>query len=139
MDQPKWNAQPNWTRPVLKVRPAPPGPPVVFTIFYGYPAALVAEWCGVSVATARRYKLGKRKPSKSVAKLFLLHRDRRVLGPQWRGWVVKDDSIVDPDNNETSRLQLHNYFWILQFARRLTADREDARLHQEFEKLLGTG
>jgi hypothetical protein len=124
----------NWTRPPPRV-PRPPGPPAVFTIFHGYPAELIAEWCGISVASARLYKVSKRKPSKAVAKLFLLHRDRRVLGPQWQDWIVKPDSIVDPDGNETSRSLLHNYFWIVQFARRLAYDREDGA-RAEFEKLL---
>lgn len=124
----------NWTRPPPR-KPRPPGSPAVFTIFHGYPAELVAEWCGISIASARLYKSGRRKPSKAVAKLFLLHRDRRVLGPQWRDWVIKADSIVDPDGNETSRSLLHNYSWIVQFARRLAYDREDGA-SAEFEKLL---
>lgn len=123
----------NWNRPLPRT-PRPPGAPAVFTIFHGYPAELVAEWCGISIASARLYKAGKRKPSKTVAMLFLLHRDRRVLGPQWRDWVIKAESI-DPDGNETSRSQLHNYFWIVQFARRLAYDREDGA-SAEFEKLL---
>jgi Phage protein len=56
--------------------------------------------------------------------------------PQWKGWKRKPDSIVDPDGNETTRAQLHNYFWIAQFARRLAYDRPDPRLHDEFERLL---
>jgi hypothetical protein len=124
----------HWTRPPPRT-PRPRGAPAVFTIFHGYPAELVAEWCGISVATARLYKAGKRKPSRAVSKLFLLHRDRRVLGATWRDWIIKPDSIVDPDGNETSRGQLHNYFWIVQFARRMAYDREDGA-SVEFEKLL---
>lgn len=56
-------------------------------------------------------------------RLFLLHRDRRVLSAEWQGWVIKPDAIVDPDGNETSRSQLHNYFLIVQFARQLAAER----------------
>ena len=87
------------------------------------------------MATARLYKAGKRRPSKTVAKLFLLHRDRRVLGDTWRDWIIKPDSIVDPDGNETSRTLLYNYFWIVQFARRLAYEREGGA-GAEFEKLL---
>ena len=125
----------SWTRPRPQARELAPGAPVVFTIFHGYPAHLIADWCGVTLATARRYKSGKQKPPKPLAKLFLLHRDRQVLGPQWRGWIVKPEGIVDPDGNETSRSQLHNYFWIVQFARRMAYDREDGA-SIEFEKLL---
>jgi hypothetical protein len=123
-----------WTRPRPKVRPTPAGKPLVCSIFYGYGAEEIADWCGVTVSTARLYKAGKRKPSRSVMKLFLLHRDRRVLGGRgWDGWIVKSDSIVDPEGNETSRSLLHNYFWIVQFARSLAHERGHSG---EFEKLL---
>jgi Phage protein len=69
----------------------------------------------------------------------MLHREHRVLGPEWKGWLVKPGGIVDPDGNETSRSQLHNYFWIVQLSRRIVYDRDDPRLHAEFEKLLDMG
>ena len=69
-------------------------------------------------------------------RLFLLYRDRRVLGPEWAGWLVKPDSIVDPDGNETGRSQLHNYFWIVQFARQMAGER-GGDAYREFWKLLG--
>ncbi len=31
---------------------------VKFSIFHGYPASLIAEWCGVSLGTAKVYKSG---------------------------------------------------------------------------------
>lgn len=70
-----------------------------------------------------------------MSKLFLLHRDRRVLGPQWRDWIIKPDSIVDPDGNETSRALLHNYFFIVQFARQMAGEHGEAA-RQEFDELL---
>src|SRR6266853_779361 len=45
----------HWTRPPPRT-PRPPSAPAVFTIFREYPAELVAEWRGISVATARLYK-----------------------------------------------------------------------------------
>ena len=87
----------------------------------------------------RLYKSGKRKPSRAVVRLFMLHRERRVLGVEWKGWLVKPDAIVDPDGNETSRTLLHNYFWIVQLARRLAYERDDPRVHAEFERLLELG
>ena len=126
----------DWTRPPPR-EPRPLGPRTVLTIFYGYPAELVAHWCGVSVATARLYKRGKRKPSRTVTRLFLLHRERQVLGPEWRGWIVKADGIVDPDGNEIPRNLLHNFFLVMQLARRMAYDREDGYA-EEFERLLGT-
>ncbi len=57
------------------------------------------------------------------------------MGARWRDWIITPDGIVDPDGNETSRTQLHNYFWIVQFARRMAYDREDGA-GAEFERLL---
>lgn len=48
-------------------------------MFYGIPAERIAEWCCVTVSTAYAHKTGLRKSSKSAAKLFRLHRDRRIL------------------------------------------------------------
>lgn len=132
-------SQDDWTRPPPRaVRPLP-AKRVVLSVFYSYPDSLVARWCGVSAATVRAYKSGKRKPSPAVMRLFMLHRERRVLGPEWRGWLVKADSIVTPDGLEIARSQLDNYFWIMQLSRRIVYDQEDSRLHAEFERLLDVG
>jgi hypothetical protein len=111
----------------------------VLSVFYGYPDELVARWCGITPTAVRQYKTGKRKPSRAVMRLFLLHRERRVLPIECKGWLVKLEGVVDPDGNETSWSQLHNYFWILQLARRLVYERPDPAVHREFEKLLGAG
>jgi hypothetical protein len=111
-------------------------PGQTLSIFYGYPIETIEKWCGVSRNTANAYKAGRRRPSAAVTRLFMLHRERRVLGVGWRGWVVKDDSIIDPDGNETTRSLLHNYFWVVQFARHLAGEGgEESR--REFYKLLG--
>ena len=68
-------------------------------------------------------------------RLFLLHRQGRVLGPSWDGWLVKPDCLVDPDGNETSRALLHNYFYVIQFARQLAGEC-GRKTHGEFYKLL---
>ena len=111
------------------------GQPLQFTIFYGYPAELVAEWCCVSLRAAKELKAGKRKPSKQVARLFFLHRDRRVLGPEWSGWLVKPGSLVDPDGNESTRAQLTGYWLIMQFARELAREKGPHAL-EDFQRLL---
>lgn len=97
--------------------------PLQFSIFYGYPAELVAEWCSVSVRTARLYKNGSRKPSKQAVRLFLLHRDGRVLTRPWAGWRVSDRAIVDPEGNETTHAQLRGYWLVMQYAKELARER----------------
>jgi hypothetical protein len=105
-----------------------------FSIFYGYSAELIARWCGVTVETARLYKAGSRKASRAVLRLFVLHRDGRVLGEGWEGWQSRAGTIVDPDGNATSARQLMTYFYVMQFAAALAA--QDPRLQREWHELL---
>ncbi len=65
--------------------------------FYGYPAEVIAEWCGVSVGTAEHYKAGRRRPPTPVLRLFRLYRDGKVLGKTWEGYKVKDEKLFCPD------------------------------------------
>ncbi len=125
----------DWKRPVRVPRPAEPSSSSILSVFYGYPDHLIAQWCGVSVRTAADYKSGKSRPSKAVMRLFLLHRENRVLGPEWKGWRIKPDGLVDPDGNETTQAQLRAYFFIVQFARGLAADRGE-NVRAEFYRLL---
>ena len=75
-------------------RPTPSSP---LNPFYGYPEELIAEWCCVSVQTARLYKTGRRRPSKRVLKLFRLYRERRVLTDEWGGHKVIGDRLYAPN------------------------------------------
>jgi len=86
-------------------------------MFYGIPVELIAEWCSVARSTAYAWKTGSLKPSKPAAKLFRLHRDRRILTDEWQGWVVTGENITDPDGNVTSRNVLHNYALMMQLVR----------------------
>src|ERR1035437_10149742 len=93
--------------------------------FYGTPSKVIAAWCGVSVQTARAYKNGSKRPSRSVMKLFRLHIELRVLGEGWEGWQVRDAGLVDPDGNVTTRSQLMAYWIVMQYAAELArSDRE---------------
>lgn len=65
--------------------------------FYGYPAEVIAEWCGVSVGTAEHYKAGRRKPPTPVLRLFRLYRDGKVLGHEWDGYKIVGDKLFLPD------------------------------------------
>jgi hypothetical protein len=87
-----------------------------FSIFHGYPPETIAQWCGVTVPTARLYKSGARKASRAVMRLFTLHRDGRVLGAEWVGWKSCKGVITDPDGNSTSMRQLRMYFFVMQYA-----------------------
>jgi hypothetical protein len=87
--------------------------------FYGYPPKLIAAWCGVSVQTARAYKNGSKRPSRTVLKLFRLHREFKVLGEGWEGWAIKPQGIIDPDGNLTTPSQLAAYWIIMQYAAEL--------------------
>ena len=75
--------------------------------FYGYPADVIAEWCCVSVGTAKLYKSGHRKPSKAVLKLFRLHRDQRILSDDWEGFRVIGDKIYRPDGRHIRPVDIH--------------------------------
>ena len=103
-------------------------------LFYGYPAELIARWCGVSVQTAKLYKSGARKPSRQVLKIFVLHRDGRVLGPEWREWSVRGDKLVSPEGQESTHGQLNAYWLVMQLARELARDNPIAT--EEFWRLL---
>lgn len=105
-----------------------------FSIFHGYPPELIARWCGVTVDTAKLYKAGSRKASRAVLRLFVLHRDGRVLGEGWEGWHAHGGTIADPDGNVTSARQLMNYFFVMQFAAALAA--RDPRTVREWHDLL---
>ena len=69
--------------------------------FYGFPAELIAEWCGVSVGTAQHYKSGRRKPPTPVLRLFRLYRDGKVLGKDWDGYKVVNGEMISPDGRKT--------------------------------------
>ena len=103
-------------------------------LFYGYPPELIARWCGVSAHTALLYKSGSRKPSRQALRLFTLHRDGKVLGPEWRDWSVHKNKLTSPEGQETTHEQLNAYWLIMQLARELAASDQNTRA--EFERLL---
>jgi hypothetical protein len=111
-----------------------PVPVLKFSIFYGYPASLIAAWCGVAPATALLWKQNKRKPSLQALRLFTLHRDEMLLGEPWRGWKVRGDTLVDPDGNATNQRQLRAYWLIVQYASELS--KRDPIEYERFHALL---
>lgn len=102
-------------------------------LFYGYSVELIQSWCGVSRQTAYLYKIGARQPSPASIRLFVLHRDGRVLGQGWDDWAVRKDRLVDPDGNETSQGQLRAYWILVQLAKELA---QSAGRIDEYYRLL---
>jgi hypothetical protein len=107
------------------------------TAFYGYPAAEIANWCRVSLLTARLYKSGIRKPSRAAFRLFVLHRDGRALGDGWAGWSVRGQLLIDPDGNATTQGQLRAYYFVYQLAAEY--GRRDAVARDRFRELRKAG
>lgn len=88
----------------------------VSLLFHSYPPAIISEWCGVTLHHAYRLKNGTSASSKSVLKLFELHARNRLLGPEWRGWRIVGDRLMDPDGGELTAARLHGYQLIIQYA-----------------------
>jgi hypothetical protein len=107
---------------------------IVFGVFYGYPAKVIAEWCGVSVRTAERWKEGVSRPSRSALRLFTLHAERRVLGKEWDGWLINQAALVDPEGNSTTQGQLRAYYHVYQLCRELMRGNEAAQ--SEFDAIV---
>jgi len=107
---------------------------VVSSVFFGYSAELIADWCGVSVRTALRWKHGQSRPPPPALKLFELHRDRRILGPEWDRWLVNSAVLVDPEGNATTQGQLRAYFQVYQLCHELMRGNEAAQA--EFDAIV---
>lgn len=53
--------------------------------------------CDVKKATAQHYKRGTRRPPPPAKRLWELHVQGRILGPDWKGYRVHRNELVDPD------------------------------------------
>jgi hypothetical protein len=96
------------------------------SIFYGYPPELIAQWCGVSVATARRWKRAG-GASRTALRLFALYRDGKVLDGHWPGWTAHNGVLTDPEGNSTSQTQLRAYWLVMQLAADLASRDPESR------------
>lgn len=56
----------------------------------------IAQMCGVSLKTASRWKSGQAVPPRSA--IMLLSRDLGIFDPAWKGWVIKGNELVSPEN-----------------------------------------
>lgn len=115
--------------PRKRSRPTP-------ALFYGFPVEVIASWCQVTKGTAYLYKVGQRKPSRQAIRLFVIHRDRRLLTEEWKGWVIKPDSIVDPKNNKTPRNLLRGYSLILQYVNAVVERYEGEQGKEDLRRIL---
>lgn len=103
------------------------------SIFYGYSPELIATWCGVSVATARRWKRAG-GASRAALRLFTLHRDQRVLDGYWPGWTLHKGVLTDPEGNSVTQGQLRAYGLVMQLAADLA--RRDPEAHEHYLSIL---
>lgn len=102
--------------------------------FYGFPAEIIAEWCGVSVGTAEHYKAGRRKPPTPVLRLFRLYRDGKVLDKDWKEYKMIEGKLFGPDGRHVKPSDIalmclvwqaltdkdpNSYYAILESARRV--------------------
>lgn len=96
---------------------------VVSSVFYGYPAELVAAWCCVSVETAKRWKAGQSIPPPPALRLFQLHRSGKVLTDSaWDGWIVTDEKLVSPEGREVTQGDLRAQELLYQLLHELGRD-----------------
>lgn len=111
-----------------------PKDPAIRTLFYGVSVMNIAKWCMVSEKTAYKYKVGTLLPSCRSVYLFTLHKNRKILGKEWDGWIVRGDKLYSPANEEWSAKQLEAHLLIYQLAKVYARD-------QVYEVLLklGTG
>ena len=99
--------------------------------FYGYPAELIAEWCGVSVGTAEHYKAGRRNPPTPVLRLFRLYRDGKVLGKPWGQYKVIDGKLFCPDGRHVTEAHISHLAIVCQ----ILANKDPEGYEELMEKL----
>jgi len=85
-------------------------------LFYGYPDWVIADWCCVTLQTARHWKSGIRAPGPAATKLFMLHRDGRILTSDWEGYGIHRGKLCDPEGHELTQVQLRAYPFVYALA-----------------------
>lgn len=65
--------------------------------FYGYPAEVIADVCGISVGSAEHFKAGRRTPPTPVLRLFRLYRDGKILDDDWSEYKIVKGNMYGPD------------------------------------------
>lgn len=68
---------------------------------YGLPIKYIVQVCRVSEKTAARWKAGTTCPPYSA--LALLTGDLGALSTHWRGWTIRGEEIISPEQWTVSR------------------------------------
>lgn len=71
---------------------------------YSLPAETIAERCGVTVATAKRWKLGQSQIPYTAVVLLSGHLG--AISQEWQGWRLLGDALISPDGERVSRADL---------------------------------
>ncbi len=104
-------------------------------IFYGVPAEIISEVCGVTLRQARAYKRGTAQAHASVIQLVTLHTEGRILGDAFAGWQTRGAELMDPEGHRTSQSMLRAYAFVWQLARELA--RQDPVAMESLDRIAG--
>jgi hypothetical protein len=90
---------------------------------YSLPVEVIADRCGVSTATAKRWKLGRaRIPHPATV---VLSGRLGSISPHWHGWRIQGDALISPEGERIHQADLatavrkageYGYSSIAQFA-----------------------
>lgn len=105
-------------------------------IFCGFPPALIAKWCSVTVEEATEWKEGRSTPSSSALALFCLYRDEKVLTDEFKNFIVRRGELVPLNGRGFSPAQLEAYELVYKIA--MTYARPEVESHLERMKLAQT-
>ena len=70
-------------------------------VLYGISAKEIADWCGVTTRTARRWKRGEDPPQAAIEVIELRSTGNLgVVDQDWRGWKIREGKLISPDGIE---------------------------------------
>lgn len=82
------------TQPRAKLKKAP------IDECFNFSEEEIARLCGVSVATARRWRRGVTQPSQSAR--MILAADLGCFDPAWRGWTIRRGKLISREGWEAT-------------------------------------
>lgn len=91
---------------------------------YGLTPPLIAAACGVTLATARRWKVANRVPALALPLIALrIHGDLSALDGAWTGFTLRGDSLWTPEDARVTVADIR----ALPYLRAALAEHERAR------------